>query len=131
MSIGTWDPKRPSGLDDEVLAELRVAAQRLDEPDFGLNADQIGRLAAFARVEGNEWGAAIGVLDDDLLVGLVRLLVLAEGRFPSWEGGAKSPVILMARELRQRDAYPDDLTAWIRVNSDNRFLPHGSLLDRL
>jgi hypothetical protein len=48
-----------------------------------------------------------------------------------FETGPKSPVIALARALRKRGEYPDDLTAWIKVNTDNRFLPHGSLMDRL
>jgi len=130
MSIGTWNPEENNELDAQVLGDLLTAAAQLDAPEFGLDADQVGRLAAFARVS-DAWIAAIDGLEDAQLVALIRLYTLAEARFPSWEGGAKSPVIAMARALKARSAYPDDLTAWIKANSDNRFLPHGSLMDRL
>ena len=130
MSIGTWNPDESNELDAQVLGDLLAAAAQLDAPEFGLDADQVGRLAAFARVS-DAWTGAIDGLEDAQLVALIRLYTLAEARFPSWEGGAKSPVIAMARALKARSAYPDDLTAWIKANSDNRFLPHGSLMDRL
>ena len=130
MSIGTWNPDERNELDMAALTELLAAAAQLDAPDFGLDADQIGTLSAFARVS-DAWQSAIEDLDDADLVALIRLYTLAEARFPSWEGGAKSPVIAMARALKARSAYPDDLTAWIKANSDNRFLPYGNLMDRL
>jgi hypothetical protein len=40
-------------------------------------------------------------------------------------------VIPLARLLKSRGDYPEDLTAWIRAHTGNRFLPYGSLLDRL
>jgi len=50
---------------------------------------------------------------------------------PGFELGARSPVIALVRLLKQRGEYPDDLTGWVKANTDNRFLPYGSLLDRL
>ena len=40
-------------------------------------------------------------------------------------------MIALARLLRERDDYSAELTAWIRSVSSNRFLPYGSLSDRL
>ena len=65
------------------------------------------------------------------LVGWARALTLAEESIPGCEGGAKSPVIALARLLRSRGDYPHDLTPWIKQVSSNRFLPYGSLMDRL
>ena len=42
-----------------------------------------------------------------------------------------APVIPLVAELKRRGDYPNDLTAWIKANTDNRFLPYGSLMDRL
>jgi hypothetical protein len=33
--------------------------------------------------------------------------------------------------LKSRAAYPSELTRWIKTNTSNRFLPYGSLMDRL
>jgi hypothetical protein len=40
-------------------------------------------------------------------------------------------VIAIVRELRHRGSYPKELTAWIKAHTTNRFLPYGSLADRL
>ena len=37
----------------------------------------------------------------------------------------------MVRELKRRGRFEVALTTWIKANSTNRFLPHGSLMDRL
>ena len=118
-------------LDASVLAELADAAVRLEEEDFGLSRERISALAAVARHDDKaDWKAAGAELESAQLVSLVRLYTLAE-RLPGWEAGARSPVIPLAAELKRRGDYPDDLTAWIKANTDNRFLPYGSLMDRL
>ena len=52
-------------------------------------------------------------------------------RFVSWKADAKSAVVPLVRALKQRKAYDKALTGWIKANTDNKFLPHGSLMDRL
>lgn len=131
MSVGAWDPaEQIRALDASVLAELTEAAKRLHLDGFGLSAAAAGRLAATVHLAPEAWRAAEGLADDDLIA-LVRFYTLAEGRFAEWKAGAKSPVIALCRMLRSRGAWPADLTAWIKANSDNRFLPYGSLADRL
>lgn len=131
MVVGAWDPEEQiRALDASVLAELTEAAKQLHLDDFGLSAVAAGRLAATVRLAPEAWRAAEGLADEDL-IRLVRLYTLAEGRFADWKAGAKSPVIALCRILRDRGAWPAKLTAWIKANSDNRFLPYGSLMDRL
>ena len=132
MSVEPFDPGALAlKLDADVLEELVAAAARLEESDFGLARERINALAVVARQdEKTDWKAAAVELDSDQLIALVRLYTLAE-RLPGWEAGARSPVIALARELKQRGDYPDDLTGWIKRNTDNRFLPYGSLMDRL
>ena len=130
--IDTWDPKaQATELDEGVLAELRQAAKKLDSGDFGLGAEAVGRLAGVARADRVAWKEVAENLDDATLDALIRLFTLAEGRFSAWEAGAQSPVIVMAKVLRARGTYPRELTGWVKANSDNKFLPYGSLLDRL
>ena len=136
MGVETWDP-RPAGtrMSDADLAELVAAAGRLDQPGFGFDAETANRLAAFARHDDAgaqvDWSAWAAPLDDADLVALIRLFTLAEAAFGNWEAGDASPVIPLAAELKRRDRYPDGLTAWIRANSSNRFLPYGNLMKRL
>jgi hypothetical protein len=132
LSVEPFDPGALAlKLDSAVLEELAGAAARLDEDDFGLDRDRISVLAAVARHdEKTDWKAAASELDTEQLIALVHLYTVAE-RLPGWEAGARSPVIPLAAELKKRGDYPDDLTAWIKANTDNRFLPYGSLMDRL
>lgn len=132
MTVDSFDPgSLVPKLDADVLEELVTAAGRLDEARFGLSAERVTALAGVAKVQDNaDWRSAATELQSKTIVSLIRLFTLGEG-LPGWEAGARSPVIPLAAELKARDAYPDDLTAWIRAHSDNRFLPYGSLLDRL
>ena len=132
MSVEPFDPGAIAlKLDASVLAELAGAAARLEEEGFGLSRERISALAAVARHDDKaDWKAAGDELESAQLVSLVRLFTLAES-LPGWEAGARSPVIPLAAELKRRGDYPDDLTAWIKANTDNRFLPYGSLMDRL
>jgi len=132
LSVEPFDPGALAlKLDSAVLEELAGAAARLDEDGFGLDRDRISVLAAVARHdEKTDWKAAAVELDTEQLIAFIRFYTVAE-RLPGWEAGARSPVIPLAAELKQRGDYPDDLTAWIKANTDNRFLPYGSLMDRL
>ncbi|MXW52107.1 MAG: hypothetical protein F4X81_19010 [Gammaproteobacteria bacterium] len=131
LSVGAWDPaEQIVELSDSVLAELLAAADCLDEESFGLSVAQVSRLAATVRLRPEAWRPA-AALDDQQVIRLVRLYTLAEGRFPEWKAGSASPVIALCRLLRRRGAWPADLTAWIKAHSDNKFLPYGSLADRL
>ncbi len=132
MSVDSWDPSAPATLTPQDVARLAAAAGQLEDDDFGLSAAEIARLAALARHDGGvDWRSASASLEDDAIEALIRLFTLAEMRFSSWESGARSPVVPLVAELKARGAYRDELTRWIKANSSNRFLPHGSLLDRL
>ena len=131
LSVGAWDPaEQIVELSESVLAELLAAADCLDEESFGLSVAQVSRLAATVRLRPEAWQTA-AALDEQQVIRLVRLYTLAEERFPEWKAGSASPVIALCRLLRRRGAWPADLTAWIKAHSDNKFLPYGSLADRL
>lgn len=132
MSVGTWNPSEQiTDLSAPVLNELLAAATRPVDEDFGLSPADIERLAGCAHADRVDWQAAAEGLGDEQMIALVRFYTTAEGRFPAWKAGSNSPVIVLAKALRARGAWPAELTAWIRRHTDNRFLPYGSLLDRL
>ena len=132
MSVGTWDPGSPnSQVSEKELRRLLDAARLLSEPRFGLDASEILAFSKYAKYPDTDWLAPTEVLTVDELISLVRFFTLAEARLPGWEAGAKSPVIAMVRQLKARGQYPTDLNSWIKENTKNRFLPYGSLMDRL
>ena len=132
MSVEPFDPGAFAlQLTAEVIDELLTAAANLEAADFGLSRERVADLAVVARHEaGCDWAAAAAALESARLIELIRLFTLAE-RLPGWEAGARSPVIPLAAELKKRGEFPADLTAWIKSRTDNRFLPYGSLMDRL
>lgn len=129
--VGTWDPGDRVTLSERHLECVRRASMRLEDASFGLEEAELQLLAPLVSLDADQWEGAARKEDAGGLVGWIRFFTLAEARLPGFEAGAKSPVIPLARVLRERGEYPADLTAWIRAHSDNRFLPHGSLLDRL
>lgn len=132
MAVESFDPgsMRPA-LTPALLAELVALADRLDQPGLGLDTNAVRRTTAVARHGNVDWAAAAGTLSDADLIALIRVFTKGEKEVSGWEAGAKSPVILLVRELKKRGTYPAELTSWIKANSENRFLPHGSLMDRL
>ena len=132
MSVGSFDPTAAApAIDAEMMTTLLDAAALPDVDDFGLDQVTVKRLASSVRQDAQAWQSAAETLADEQLIALVRFFTLAEGRLAGWDLGAKSPVIPLVRLLKKRGGYPTDLTGWIKSNSDNRFLPHGSLMDRL
>jgi hypothetical protein len=130
--IGTWQPDRGEiALDSAAVARLTTAAAALDAPRLGLTADEVARYAVLVRRPREAWRALAETLADEDLIALIRVFTVAEEQLPNWEAGAQSPVIPLAAVLRARGAYPKELTRWIRGVSRNRFLPWGSLADRL
>lgn len=128
--VGSWDPEAAT-IDDELLSRLMSVREQLEASDLGLEPEMITRLAGCIRSGADAWHDAAAAHDDEELVTLIQVLTVAEAKLPGCEAGAQSPVIALAAELRRRHAYPDDLTAWIKEHTSNRFLPHGSLMDKL
>ncbi len=132
MTVDSWDPSSGSELSPLDLERFCRASAALEVAQFGLSDHEVARLAPFSRQQGSvDWSQLAADLDSASVVGLIRLFTLAEAVFPAWEAGARSPVVPLAALLKSRDAYPVDLTKWIKANTSNRFLPHGSLMDRL
>ena len=67
-------------------------------------------------------------LDSESAISLVRLFTLVEDQVSGWEAGNKSPVIWLVKVLKERGDLEADLRKWIKSNTKNRYLPHGSAL---
>jgi hypothetical protein len=134
MSLGTWDPNADTV---DSTAPLHTALLRrlidYDQEDLLpqleqlLSEDDKQRLAGLMKVDHNVWQAAAESLPEDDLLHLIRFFAVAEN-LPGWEAGADSPVIPLAKVLRQRGARLDkSLLQWLREVNDNRYLPYGPL----
>ena len=136
MSFNSFDPQQfdPSQasaeLDNALVEQSIVAANAQDDgAQLRLTADEVTALAPAVTHVG--WSAVAQDLSTEDLVALIRLFTLGEGQFSSWQAGAKSAVIKLARVMKARKEMTPELTAWIKANTDNRFLPYGDLMDRL
>ncbi len=137
MSLGTWDPTTQSAksslsIDPAWLREFIAIAQ--DESALGnlnqaLPEQAIIQRAGLMQLDIDDWNAACSGMDGAELLALIRFFTLAEQQLAGWHAGHKSPVIALARLLKQRGAPLNrELQLWIRQHSDNRYLPHGKLL---
>ena len=128
--VQSFDPSQSVQPDANSIERILRAGEALDQRDYGLSQEEIEKFAPLMHAAATRWREAAVNLDDESLVSLVRIFTLAE-QLPGWHAGDRSPVIPLMAELRQRSAVPAELGSWIRSNTDNRFLPWGSLLDRL
>ena len=132
-AVGAWKPAVALGdvhaeaLDESVRA-LGASEARLERELGDAEAERLREVVQADHTVRRRWFAG---RDSARLVSWLRVLTLAECDVQGCDAGAKSPVIDIAGLLRERGDYPDDLTAWIRSVSANRFLPYGSLADRL
>jgi hypothetical protein len=134
MSTGSWDPKVGSA-DSTVLLQASLLRRLIDydrEDQLAhledlLSDEDKQRLAGLMKIEQDAWRAAAESLPDTDLLHLIRFFAVAEN-LPGWEAGTKSPVIPLAKILRQRGARLDKLLLqWLREVNDNRYLPYGPL----
>ena len=130
MSVDTFDPGAlQAPLDQAAVADLCRAAARFEGETPELTELEERRFAPL--VTHPDWAQAAEQLDNEALVQLIRLLTVGEGLYAGWQAGDKSAVILLVRVLKARDAFDAELSRWIKAHTDNKFLPHGSLMDRL
>ena len=127
--VGAWEP--PSNLDASHARALDSAAAAVAGYSLTVEEGIANSLRQVIAAPPDQRGRLFENRDSRRLVGWLRALTLAEETIAGCEAGAKSPVIALARLLRARGDYPDDLTPWIKQVSSNRFLPYGSLMDRL
>ncbi|MCX2983174.1 hypothetical protein EYC98_20120 [Halieaceae bacterium IMCC14734] len=134
MSLGTWDPNAAATvatleIKPELLPRYASFSQQNQLPQLAEMFDEtaLSELRPLLKVEPVAWAETLAAFDNDLLLHLIRFFTVAEA-LPDCEAGATSPVIPMAKLLRQRGERLDKtLLQWIRENSINRFLPYGPL----
>ncbi|MEZ5571898.1 MAG: hypothetical protein R3E64_07710 [Halioglobus sp.] len=134
MSLSTWDPNIETA--DSALRLHPTLLQRLIAYDRQEQLSQLEQLlgdhdkqhlAGLMKLDHSEWREAAEPLGNAELLHLIRLFAVAEN-LPGWEAGAKSPVIPLARLLRDRGARLDkSLLQWLRDVNGNRYLPYGPL----
>lgn len=130
MSVDTFDPGAlHASMDRAAVDQVCEIARSFEGDTLSLTELQIKRFTPL--VTHGDWAVRAQSCTDEELQGLIRIFTLGEMQFAGWKAGEKSAVIALVRELKKRGSYDKSLTQWIKSHTDNRFLPHGSLLDRL
>lgn len=131
MSLGTWSPENDAPAQPSA-EQLRQAAEigHAGGDTFPKTPPQnLTGLQPWMRQTRKDWQPVLQPLATEQLVDLVRFFTLAEQHWAGWEGDDKNPVVWICKELKTRDAFPDDdLTKWIKAHTENRFLPYGNPL---
>ena len=134
MSLGSWDPKVEAQstellLESDLLHRLIAYSdeEKLAQLEQLLSTTDKQRLAGLMKIDPLIWQTAAEPLLENDLLHLIRFFAVAEN-LPGWEAGATSPVIPLAKILRQRGVRLDkSLLQWLREVNDNRYLPYGPL----
>ena len=132
MSVGVWKP----GGDAESRVVSPVLLDRFRQLANELSGAVDAGMLDAAELANENWVMTAGptaweaarALDSDTAISLVRLFTLLEEQVSGWEAGNKSPVISLVKILKERGDLEADLRKWIKSNTKNRYLPHGSAL---
>lgn len=132
-AVASWQPPAAGTLPDTAVLRRLGALQRdAGEALPELPEDLRSPLQGAMRAPRGALDDVIAALDSEDLPPLIRFFTRIEAQ-PGWEAGERSPVVPLMRHWR-RTATPEDVDAlvrWVKSHTDNRFLPHGSLQDRL
>ena len=125
-----WDPKSLH-LSTMHVDVLDVLTKTLEAEQFSMTDQQRDLLRPVIGIDSDGWYEFSKSFPAERLVNWIKVLVLGSSRYTDLESGAKSPVIPLIKILRERGQYDPALTTWIKAHSTNKFLPYGSLADRL
>ena len=127
MSVGEFDPSSlVEELNDELVDEL-VSLMR--DGELKLEASEVSRYAGL--VKHKDWEKKASEIESKAILELIRLFTLGEEQYSEWIAEEKSPVIIFVREMKARGQFEKSISQWIKNNTTNKFLPHGSLMDLL
>lgn len=130
MTVESWDPSATS-LTSRHRVILNHAASQLESETLQLTEDEQALLRPTMVVEAGVWLTFVAEESNASVEAWIKVLTLVERDFNGFEAGNRSPVLTLINVLKSRDALPDDLFTWIKSHTQNRFLPYGSLADRL
>ena len=134
MALGTWDPDA-----EKAAAEIHIdlhqlerfiewaRQDQLDQLSNLLSGDECQTLSGLMHLDASHWIQLADSHTDDDLLQMIRFFAVAEN-LPGWEAGETSPVIPLAKILRQRGQKLDtEFLQWLRGVNKNRYLPYGPL----
>ena len=132
MAIGVWDPdsnsEKPRPIELGLLQRYIQLArdEHLEDIVSHLNDSDKSAGAYLMKLEQSSWELAEQFPDEEI-EHLIRFFTVAERHISGWQGGKRSPVIWLVKILKKRQVFNPELRNWIKSNTDNRYLPYGSV----
>ena len=127
MSIDVWEPKKKSLVSRNLLYQISDAF-RINRLDSDFFSEDFIKDNADLMQQAQESFDIVNSFPDDVIIDLIKFFTVAEMTYSGWKAGKKSPVIYLVKILKGRAVFCNELRKWIKNNSDNRYLPHGSVL---
>ncbi len=133
MTIGTWNPT-PTDSEENYQLEIdflrkiiRDMSSTIDISTY-LSIDEQKKHAPIMSLDKTVWFSLKESLSTEDIIILIRFFTLAEMTYTNWTANESSPVIWLAKLLRQKGEKIDtQLLQWIKSNTRNKFLPYGAL----
>ena len=136
MTTKEWNPDNPAGdsnytIDITFLKDIikRMQQQKNDTIDTLLSNEECSTHQPIMTVKKALWLEKTTEFENKELLILLKFFTLAEVTYNGWKADEHSPVIGLAKALRQRGHNLDKaLLTWIKDNNPNKFLPFGPLI---
>lgn len=126
MTVDSWQPTPvPTKIEPDDLERLLASAS-----DFKSNENftpELNWIQPLAMADHSIWQNTVQSLNDDELIGLIKLLTVVEAQ-NNWDLGEKSPVIAIFKSYKKKSGVNRELVKWVKSNSDNKYLPFGPLI---
>ena len=128
--VHDWDPAAHAlgQAEGELLNRI---ASKITDNTLHLTSSQLASLRSIYPTNAHIWSEFSVNRTNEELVNWIKVFTLCPEQHSGFTDAERSPVITLVRVLRKRGSYPESLTSWIKQHSTNRFLPYGSLTDRL
>lgn len=128
MTTGTWNPEQSSYILDIEFLQQIISSSSTQPIENCLSKDEQQAHAAIMQLPKSDWFALKESLSNEEIIFLIKFFTIAEMKYAGWSAEEQSPVIWLAKILRQKGGKLDaELLQWIKNNSDNKFLPYGAL----
>lgn len=129
MSTSTWQPATavsPQNIDWQSW--LKIAEEHnLEESIKGLSREQVNTLQPLMKQSRDFWQQQCENFSPEEMKSLLFFFTLAENFHSELSAGNDSPVIGIYKVLKKIKPLTKDELLWIKSNSQNQFLPHGSI----
>lgn len=130
MTTDTWEPNQatPDVISSDIL-DIMIDAGCCEPPNTGIVTEPpVANCRYVMQKDKAFWQQHTANITPEDIIALIRFFTAAEADSSAWFGGEHSPVIHLNKILKQRGHRLDkDILAWIKVHSNNQFLPNGPI----